>query len=320
MKRFFKRTIAVLVLLLAGFLIWLAFTFTAATIDVRAYPAETFAEGTRPSATLPDVKLSLIECGKVMSRQAFVYRGGSWSAAYVSGMAAALVSHPKGMFLFHTGFGEHVDEHVKFIPALMKPLTTYDREASAASQLKANGIDPHQIKMVILSHSHWDHISGLDDFPEAEAWFSREEAEYIQTLPATELITHLRDRLKIHSFEISGGRYEDFDRSLDLFGDGTIVLVPLPGHTPGSIGMFVNLRSGKRFFFTGDLTWAAEGIELPAERPWISRRLVDRDDEQVRRSIVKVHQLAKRYPELVIVPAHDRRVHDRIAAFPDAER
>src|SRR5262249_44626100 len=151
-------------------------------------------------------------------------------------------------------------------------------------------------------------------------WFVKEEAEYVQTLPSRELITHMRDRLRIHSFELSGGRYEDFDRSFDLFGDGTVVLVPLPGHTPGSIGMFVNLRSGKRFFFTGDLTWALEGIQLPAERPWTSRMLVDRDPELVRRSILKVYQLTKRYPDLVIVPAHDRRVHDLIAAFPDAEQ
>jgi glyoxylase-like metal-dependent hydrolase (beta-lactamase superfamily II) len=105
-----------------------------------------------------------------------------------------------------------------------------------------------------------------------------------------------------------------------FYGDGSIVFVPLPGHTPGSIGMFVNLRSGKRFFFIGDLTWALEGVELPAERPWISRKLVDRDEAQVRASIIKVHRLSKRYPELVIVPAHDRRVYDRIANFPGFEQ
>ena len=88
---------------------------------------------------------------------------------------------------------------------------------------------------------------------------------------------------------------------------------------PARFGMFVNLRSGKRFLFIGDLTWALEGIELPAERPWVSRKLVDRDEAQVRASIVKVYQLSKRYPDLVVVPAHDRRVHNRIANFPDFE-
>ena len=96
-------------------------------------------------------------------------------------------------------------------------------------------------------------------------------------------------------------------------------VVPLPGHTDGSTGVFVNLRSGKRFLFTGDLTWAIEGFELPAERPWLARKLVDVDEAEVRRSIVKVHQLMRKYPDLVVVPAHDRRVHDRIASLPNFE-
>ena len=255
-----------------------------------------------------------------MSKQVFVFRGGKLSEGYDSGMAAVLVRHPKGIFLFDSGFGSNVDEDVKTIPALMRRLTTYDKETSAAAQLKAQGFDPGEIKMAIISHSHWDHISGLEDFPQAEAWFSQEEVDYIPTLPSSELIQQMKGKLKLHGFEFSGPGYENFDRSLDLFADGSIVLVPLRGHTPGSVGMFVNLRSGKRFFFIGDLTWALEGIELPAERPWMSRRLVDLNEAEVRASIVKVHHLMTRYPELVIVPAHDRRVHNWIANFPEYER
>jgi len=229
------------------------------------------------------------------------------------------VRHPKGTLLFDTGFGANVDEHVKTIPTLMRRLTTYDKETSAAAQLKAHGFEPGEIKMAIISHSHWDHVSGLEDLPQAEAWFSREEIDDIPKLPASELIKQMSDKLELHALDLNGPPYENFDRSLDLYQDGSIVLVPLPGHTPGSIGMFVNLRSGKRFLFIGDLTWALEGIELPAERPWVSRKLVDRDESQVRASIVRVHQLSERYPDLVVVPAHDRRVHNRIANFPDFE-
>jgi glyoxylase-like metal-dependent hydrolase (beta-lactamase superfamily II) len=174
--------------------------------------------------------------------------------------------------------------------------------------------------MVILSHSHWDHISGLEDFPQAEVWAARAEIDYIDRLPVGELVRRMKDKIRWKAIEFSDGAYENFDRSLDLFKDGSIVLVPLPGHTPGSLGMFVNLRSGKRFLFTGDLTWSVEGVEIPTERPWIARKLVDLDEEEVRRSIVKVHLLRQRYPELIVVPAHDRRVHDRLANFPAVER
>ena len=163
-------------------------------------------------------------------------------------------------------------------------------------------------------------MSGLDGLPGVNVWLSSDEAEYIKTLGSGELINQLTDKVNLSPISFTAKQYENFPRSLDVFADGTVVLVPLPGHTPGSLGMFVNLRSGKRFFFIGDLTWAIEGVQIPAERPWLARMLVDDDDDGVRRSIVRVHELMNRYPAMVIVPAHDRRVHDRIASFPDVER
>lgn len=321
MRRWINRVLLCAGVVLLVLLALLAYSFAPGKIDVAAYEAGSMSfhprENTNP---LPEVELSVIECGKMMSKQVFVYRGGSWSQNYDSGMAAVLVHHPKATFLFDTGFGTNVDQDIKSIPPLMQALTKYDKETSAAAQLREHGIDPAEIKMAIISHSHWDHASGLADFPNAEAWFSKEEASYIRTLPARELVKQMGEKLRIHPFEMSGPAYENFDRSLDLFDDGSIVLVPLPGHTPGSVGMFVNLRSGKRLLFIGDLTWAIEGVQLPAERPWMSRKLVDYNEEDVRRTIVKVHELMKRYPELIVVPAHDRRVHDKLANYPSVER
>jgi glyoxylase-like metal-dependent hydrolase (beta-lactamase superfamily II) len=254
------------------------------------------------------------------SKQSFIYRGGSWSEQFESGMAAILVRHPKATLLFDTGFGANVDEHVKTIPALMKAMTSYDKEVGAAAQLRLHAILPEQVDMILISHSHWDHVSGWEDFPQTEGWMLKEEAAHIKTLPSGELIRRMIGKAKLREFEMTSGPYENFEKSLDLFNDKSVVLVPLPGHTPGSFGMFVNLRSGRRLLFIGDLTWSIEGVELPAERPWISRKLVDIDEEGVRRSIVRVHHLMNRYPDLMVVPAHDRRVHDKIARFPEVER
>jgi glyoxylase-like metal-dependent hydrolase (beta-lactamase superfamily II) len=320
MRKLIKRIALLVAALLIALVASLIYSFSPKTIDTKQYEAEAMSFHPRENLNaLPEVTLSLIKCGKMTSRQVFVYRGGSWSENYESGMAAVLVRHPAATFLFDTGFGANVDEHVKSMPSLMQALTNYDKESSAAAQLKTNGIDPAGIKMIVISHSHWDHISGLEDFPNAEAWLAKEEQAYIQTLPPRELVKQMGDKLKLHPIEMSGLPYENFDRSFDLFSDGSIVLVPLPGHTPGSLGMFVNLRSGKRLFFIGDLTWAIEGVQLPAERPWMSRKLVDQDEEGVRRSIAKVHAIMKRYPEMIIVPAHDRRIHNKIAIFPDVE-
>ncbi len=321
MKRVLKKSLIAIGIILLVLIALLTYSFTPKKLDVEAYQSgsTSFAANNPDPAKLPAVALSLINAGKMPARKLFAYRGGSVSEAYENGMVAALVRHPQATLLLDGGFGTNVDRHWQTIPWLMRQLASYDKGTPAIAQLRDQGIAPDQIKMAFITHSHWDHVSGLEDFPGVEVWMPSAELEFIRARRMPGLIDEMIDKLKVRAFDFSGGPYENFDRSLDLFNDGSVVLVPLPGHTEGSMGMFVNLRSGKRFLFTGDLTWAMEGFELPAERPWLARKLVDYDEDEARRSIVKVHQLMKRHPDLIVVPAHDRRAHDRIASLPKFE-
>jgi glyoxylase-like metal-dependent hydrolase (beta-lactamase superfamily II) len=321
MKRALKRLFVVICVLLLVLIAPLIYTFTPKSLDLEAYqPISTsFAANRLDIARLPEITLSIINAGKMPARKLFAYRGGGLGEAYENGMIAVLVRHPQATFLIDAGFGKNVGSHWQTIPWLMRRLSSYERETPVADQLQQHGIAPGQIKWAFITHSHWDHISGLEDFPGLEVRMPAAELKFIRDRRMPGLIDRMIDSMNVRTFEFSGGPYENFDRSLDLFGDGSVVLVPLPGHTDGSTGVFVNLRSGKRFLFTGDLTWALEGFELPAERPWLARRLVDYDEEEVRRSIVKVHLLMKRRSDLVVVPAHDRRVHRRIASLPNFE-
>ncbi|MGH9848485.1 MAG: MBL fold metallo-hydrolase [Blastocatellia bacterium] len=321
MKRTLKRSFGVIGIALLILIALLIYTFTPQRLDVEAYqPGSTsFAANRLDPAKLPEVTLSIIKAGKMPARKLFAYRGGSPSEAYENAMVAALVRHPQASFLIDTGFGMNVDQHWQTIPWLMRRLSSYDKGTPTIAQLQDQGIAPGQIKMAFITHSHWDHISGLEDFPGLEVRMPAAELQFIRDRKMPGLIDQMIGKLNVRTFDFSGEPYENFDRSLDLFNDGSVVLVPLPGHTDGSTGVFVNLRSGKRFLFTGDLTWAIEGFEAPAERPWLARKLVDVDEAEVRRSIVKVHLLMQKYPDLVVVPAHDRRVHDRIASLPKFE-
>ena len=85
------------------------------------------------------------------------------------------------------------------------------------------------------------------------------------------------------------------------------MVVPAPGHTPGSVIVFVALPSRRRYAFVGDLVWQREGITEREERPWLFRSLADEDPEGVRGSILRMAAIAARFPELVLVPAHDAR-------------
>ncbi len=113
-------------------------------------------------------------------------------------------------------------------------------------------------------------------------------------------------------YEFDSGPYLGFPASHDVFGDGSIVLASAPGHTPGSIVAFITLPGGTRYALVGDLVWQREGIEIPAERPWLTRSQVDADPQHVRQWIVNMHVLQKTFPQLICVPAHDRRVWDEL--------
>ncbi|HMX27173.1 MAG TPA: MBL fold metallo-hydrolase [Blastocatellia bacterium] len=315
MKKFSRRLLVILGFLFAAFG-FLAYSFAPVKLDAGAAPSFS-TQQKRDPAQLPEVSLSLLKAGKMPSRKLFAYRGGSAGEAYENGMAAILVRHPQASFLIDAGYGANVAQHWQTIPWTLRKLSTYVKETPAAAQLQQHGI---AVNFAVITHSHWDHISGLEDFPGLEVRMPNAERAFIEAHKYPGLIDQMIGKLNVRTFDFTGGAYENFDRSLDVFGDGSVVLVPLPGHTDGSLGVFVNLRSGKRFLFTGDLTWALEGFELPAERPWMARKLVDADEAEVRRSIVKVHWLMKKYPDLIVVPAHDRRVHERIANLPNFER
>jgi glyoxylase-like metal-dependent hydrolase (beta-lactamase superfamily II) len=306
-----KQLLATFLALLIAAIGALAWTFRPATL-----PVEELADMQIPALNPPpQMKLFVLHTGKMFSRAAFAYRGGAFGEERVFGMAAVLVQHPQGALLIDSGFGRNVDAHVRTIPALMRATSRYEKETPAAEQLARAGFDLAQLKGVVITHAHWDHVSGLDDLRDVLVWLTQAELDFIASgdraaALAASLVTR---NYRVYGF--ADGPYLAYDKSYDVFRDGSVVLVPAPGHTPGSIIAFVTLPTGKRYAFVGDLVWQREGVELPAERPWLSRRLVDHDEDSVRREVARLHRLAERNPDLVIVPAHDRRVLETLPAF-----
>ncbi|MBP7133161.1 MAG: MBL fold metallo-hydrolase [Aquabacterium sp.] len=251
--------------------------------------------------------------------EALVVGGGSWFSYRRPVQAAVLVRHPKATFLFDTGLGrEHAAQFaVNTLPNRM--LLGYGEVRPVIDQLTAAGWSPERIRMIVPSHMHWDHISGLVDFPNAEVWVQpQEQAQAEHGAPPAFLRSQFETVRRWRALQFTDGPYIGFERSLDLFDDGAVVLVPLAGHTAGHIGMFVNLPSGKRYFFTGDVTWTLEGIAWPADRAKVLRRLIhlDHDEPLNQAAIVRLHQIHRRFPQLVMVPAHDEHVMATLPHFP----
>ncbi len=102
--------------------------------------------------------------------------------------------------------------------------------------------------------------------------------------------------------------YETFDESADLYGDGSVVAVPLRGHTPGSVGVFVNLSPRWRMFYVGDAVDDERGF---AKRVGKSPILQDSDNDEPRANEIvgRLSDLHQKVPELAMIPAHGRSAY-----------
>lgn len=262
------------------------------------------------------LRFALVKTAETETLDAFTVQGGSWTDKAIANHVAVLIEHHAATLLLDTSLGRQVDEQFESeMPWYDKPLLRYGKVTPVRDQLDRDGI---RVDRILLSHSHWDHASGLTDFADVPVWAPYEEIEFsrIATPPAV-LPSQFKHAIRWVPFTFDAQPYMGFERSLDLFGDASLVLVPLSGHTPGSLGLFLTLDDGRRFFFTGDASWRLEGFSGPREKFWVSRRMVDNDREGTRQQLQKVHGLMQQDPQLRVVPAHDEAVQREIGYYPE---
>jgi len=271
-------------------------------------------------ASKPAVSFAIVKTGKSTAKEALIYSGGSWSRSVDSNFVAILIRHGDRELLFDTGLGAKVDsQYAQGMPWWARPSFKYDKPVDPArAQLARAGEPP--VSQIILSHSHWDHASGVVDFPGAEVWVAPEELAVIRK-PGSGLgeawRSQVGDRaIAWRALTFQPVAYHGFDRSLDLFGDGTVVLVPQFGHTPGSVGLFLTTSSGRRYFFCGDAVWSAAALKDARPKFWLANHLADADKRRTQAEVARMALLAKREPDLTIVPAHDSTVQNRLGYFP----
>jgi N-acyl homoserine lactone hydrolase len=272
------------------------------------FPAPSPVSNPLPQASPPSgMAIFVLRTGVNHRTAAFAYRGGSPREKWDSVLNAVLVRHPQGDVLIDTGLGRTIASQLKQMPFVFRLATDLVQLQPAGDQLDVAGYDRKHLRYILLTHAHWDHVSGVADFPGVPVLVTAAEHLFIREGGFAMATARSIDQAAFREYGFEGGPYLGFAQSHDLYGDGSIVIVPAPGHTPGSVVVFVSMPDGARYAFVGDLVWQLEGLLQREERPWLESKALGEDPVAVQQSMLRLGAIVKRYPQVTIVPAHDGR-------------
>lgn len=223
-----------------------------------------------------------------------------------------VIEHANGLVLFDTGQDRASVTDDSYFPGGL-PGIVYDRLAkfhigedeTLDAQLGTLGYGAGDVDTAVISHLHQDHIGGIRQLRGADLLIT--PAEWAQLKGFS---PESRGFLRAH-IDVPGTRWKHvtFDRttdpalapfteSLDLMGDGSLVLLPTPGHTPGSVSLLVRRRTLPPLLLVGDLTYEAALLER-RQLPGVG------DRDELARTTDQVIALADQLPGLIVLPAHD---------------
>ena len=223
---------------------------------------------------------------------------------------AYLIDHPQaGLVLVDAGINwQQANEHNQYYKGpLLHLLLDEDeyqltREQELGAQVQRLGYRCEDIHTVILTHIHEDHVGGLPAVPEAKLIVSQVEwhANALGPFfPVAKSPTVVGRKTELISF--SSGPFQNFERSQDLLGDGSILLLPTPGHTPGHLCVLVQME-GYQLLMTGDTMYTLRHLAVDQVRAIMLGKTTQ---EQQIASVRRIQQLRQAEPSMIIAPMHD---------------
>ena len=244
---------------------------------------------------------------------------------------SVLIERDNCLVLFDTGIGTRIEEEMRppiywgnlFFHRFVMRTRFNPQHDALIHQLQRLGFKPADVKNVIISHLHWDHAGGMRDFPHAHFFVGRREWDFASNLSKGALFknAYIKEQFCCAGLDIelintdARKPFKNFPASYDVFGDSSMVLVDLPGHSSGLMGMFLTMPSGRRFLFSADTFYFPEGLEQKMPKSRLMQSLVSESPE-AGTSIDNVYYLMKSDPELEIVGSHDYRLPGRYDLAP----
>ncbi|MEO0631401.1 MAG: N-acyl homoserine lactonase family protein, partial [Planctomycetota bacterium] len=231
------------------------------------------------------------------------------------------LEHRDGLVLFDTGVDPALVSDPHYISSTIGRFILnrvfrfhISPEDALDKQLEAINLAAADVTKVVVSHLHFDHIGGIAHVPQADLLVSGDEWRRLDE-PNPERDWILREHIELPAAKWQPIEFEPTRDTLlapfgvchDCMGDGSMMLLPTPGHSPGSMSMLVRSNGMPPMLFVGDLTYELEPLHND-QVPGIG------NPEQLKASFAKVRALEDALPDLIVVPSHDPFVAEKLAA------
>jgi len=210
----------------------------------------------------------------------YLIRHGDTYLLWDTGMPAALLGHPD-----------------------VNPVMTVTLRASIVDQLGRIGVRPEQVSMVGISHYHGDHTGQARAFPNARLLMGAADLAVLRGRSAEQ-------QADLAHWLSGGGQVTEVQGDLDVFQDGSVVMLNLPGHTPGHHALLVRLASGP-VMLSGDTWHFTEQVAHRGVPPFNTNRA----DSLA--SMDRFDRLARNLHARVIIQ-HEPADVAKLPAFPEA--
>ncbi|SDS07139.1 Glyoxylase, beta-lactamase superfamily II [Bradyrhizobium canariense] len=242
-------------------------------------------------------KLYILNCGEGVAGDI-----SRWSPGVNEGQSmdfvdnCYLIKHAQGWFLWDTGIPDAVAAMPNGLPSPDPKGVSWKRPKTLAAQLDQLGVKPSDIKTMAVSHTHPDHIGNVEMFPDAMLYVQKAEYEW----PGANNEPRFKPSHPVTKLE--GDR--------DVFGDGSLIILSTPGHTPGHQSLLVKLPK------TGAIVLSGDAAHFKSN--WDNRRVpsINFSKDETLASMQKISDtLAKDNAQLWI--NHDRAQRDSLKMSPE---
>jgi len=177
-------------------------------------------------------------------------------------------------------------------------------EQALHAQLRARGVDPADVRTIVMTHLHNDHASGVSEFPNAT--FIVDGREWESAIAPRGTVRGYRTQQFDFGFDWRAVDYDGpaidsyatFGGSIDLFGDGSVRLLATPGHTEGHQSLLLRL-AGREALLTADAAYMLRTIRDRV------RPLLMADEHKFWRSLKEIERYVERNPDALVICGHD---------------